>query len=274
MAMATWSPPATWQAIDLISDLHLCAAMPNTTQALLRHLRATDADAVLFLGDVFEVWIGDDQAQSAHEASVLAAIAEVGRRRWLGWLHGNRDFLFGSRARSLAGMHLLPDPTVVRAWGSSVLLSHGDALCVGDQDYQRFRAQVRALPWQAEFLAQTWALRDRQARFIRQESRARQRERPDPVDAADVDADQAARWLEDADAHTLVHGHTHRPGGHPLSCGKSRMVLTDWDVEADTSSPRSGVLRWTPRGFDRLQPMAPRPLASGASSPLLHTALP
>jgi UDP-2,3-diacylglucosamine hydrolase len=256
LPFAVWTPPPAWRAIDFISDLHLCAAMPATAQALREHLQATDADAVLLLGDVFEVWIGDDQAQSAFEQSMVEALAEAGRHKWLGWLHGNRDFLFGSRARSVAGLHLLPDPTLVRAWGTSVLLSHGDALCLADQDYQRFRSQVRALPWQADFLAQPLAERDRQARFIRQESRARQRERPDPIDVADVDPDQAVRWLDDADAQTLIHGHTHRPATHALPKGRSRVVLTDWDVEADTPSPRSGVLRWSQKGLERLAPMS------------------
>jgi hypothetical protein len=52
----------TWQAIDFISDLHLCASMPRTFDAWAAHLAHTPADAVFILGDLFEVWVGDDMA--------------------------------------------------------------------------------------------------------------------------------------------------------------------------------------------------------------------
>ncbi|MGL5948481.1 MAG: UDP-2,3-diacylglucosamine diphosphatase, partial [Aeromonas sp.] len=45
-----------------ISDLHLCAARPELTAALLAFLRgpARKAEALYVLGDLFEFWIGDD----------------------------------------------------------------------------------------------------------------------------------------------------------------------------------------------------------------------
>ena len=44
----------------------------------------------------------------------------------------------------LAGLAALPDPTLLSAWGQRVLLTHGDALCLADTDYQTFRAMVRS----------------------------------------------------------------------------------------------------------------------------------
>ena len=38
-------------------------------------------------------------------------------------------------------------------------MSHGDALCLDDTDYLRFRAQVRSPAWQQAFLAQPLAAR-------------------------------------------------------------------------------------------------------------------
>lgn len=276
-SIAVWTPPARWRSIDLISDLHLSEALPRTTQALLAHLQATDADAVLLLGDVFEVWVGDDQAPAGRfEAMVLEALAAAGRRLWLGWMHGNRDFLFGSQARARARLHLLPDPTVLQAFGTRLLLSHGDALCRADQDYQRFRRQVRSLPWQAAFLAQPLTEREQQARHIRQESRNRQSHRAEAGGWADVDADCALAWLSQARADTLVHGHTHRPGQHvllPTFDGEAhghaptpqgphqRWVLTDWDLDTGSADSRAGVLRWSARGLERL---APQRAADGA----------
>jgi len=58
--------PAAWQTVDLISDLHLQASEPATFEAWRHYMAHTPADAVLLLGDVFEVWVGDDAV--AHDA--------------------------------------------------------------------------------------------------------------------------------------------------------------------------------------------------------------
>jgi UDP-2,3-diacylglucosamine hydrolase len=211
---------------------------------------------------------------------VLDALAAAGQRVWLGWMHGNRDFLFGSQARARAGLHLLPDPTVLQAFGTRLLLSHGDALCLADEDYQRFRLLVRSQPWQAAFLAQPLIERERQARHIRQESRSRQSRVAEAGGWADVDADQSRAWLSRARAQTLVHGHTHRPGQHVLQAisewGRSepipipphgavqRWVLTDWDLDAGAAESRSGVLRWSACGLERVPPQGT--VAAGRST--------
>ena len=56
---------------------------------------------------------------------------------------GNRDFLIGAAMLQACGALALADPTVLVAFGQRTLLSHGDALCIADAAYQRFRAQVR-----------------------------------------------------------------------------------------------------------------------------------
>ena len=53
-----------WRCIDLLSDVHLHADMPRTFAAWRDHLLSTPADAVPILGDLFEVWVGDDAAGS------------------------------------------------------------------------------------------------------------------------------------------------------------------------------------------------------------------
>ena len=48
--------------IFFISDLHLSPRSPGATALFLRFLagRARQAEALYFLGDLFEVWVGDD----------------------------------------------------------------------------------------------------------------------------------------------------------------------------------------------------------------------
>jgi UDP-2,3-diacylglucosamine hydrolase len=72
---------------------------------------------------------------------------------------------------------------------------------------------------------------------------------------ADVDGAAAVAWLQATGSHTLVHGHTHRPGSEVLAPGYMRHVLSDWDC--DMSPPRAQVLRLTRDGFSRIKAAAP-----------------
>lgn len=249
--------PVGWRSIDVLSDLHLSTALPRTAQAFAAHLDATEADAVLILGDLFEVWVGDDQRHEAFENDCLDVIARAARFRWIGFMAGNRDFLLGSAALEAAGMHGLADPFRLDAYGRRYLLTHGDALCLGDVDYQRFRREVRQARWQREFLARSFGDRCILAGRIRAESRSRKAAAPGSEEWADVDAKAADDELARADSDVLIHGHTHRPGDHLLPSGRTRHVLSDWDL--DGHAPRSQVLRIDRGGVRRVSPQWVRP---------------
>ena len=235
-----------WRCIDLLSDVHLHAAMPLTFEAWRSHLLNTPAEAVLMLGDLFEVWVGDDQRCNGFEARCLQVLQAASRQRLLVFMPGNRDFLIGDAMLADAGLLRLADPTVLLAFGQRWLLSHGDALCLSDTAYQQFRQQVRTPAWQQHFLAQPLALRQQQARAMRDASAAHQARLP-AADLADVDEATAIAWLDAAAAPALIHGHTHRPASHALPGGRSRHVLGDWDLDA--SPPRAHALRLTVSGL-------------------------
>jgi UDP-2,3-diacylglucosamine hydrolase len=253
-APATLAAPDDWRAVEFISDLHLSPATPRTTAAWQRYLRETDADAVFLLGDIFEVWVGDDSAQLAgFEADAAVTLADSARRRFTAFMAGNRDFLLGDALLARCGVRRLADPTRLDAWGHAVLLSHGDELCVGDTAYQRFRSEVRGAAWQQRFLSQPLADRRALARTMRDASEQLKRAAR-PEDWADVDDTAAAQWLREAGCTRLIHGHTHRPGRVPLADGLERVVLSDWDL--DHGAPRAEVLRLTPDGALHRLPVA------------------
>jgi UDP-2,3-diacylglucosamine hydrolase len=244
--------PAGWQCIDLISDLHLQAGMPRTFEAWRHHLLHTPADAVLILGDLFEVWIGDDAADEGFEHECAEVLRAAAARCWVGFMAGNRDFLVGGRLLDGCGVHLLPDPTVLAFAGRRYLLSHGDALCLDDEDYQRFRAQVRQPAWTARFLAQPLAVRRQVATQMREASEARKRTQG-PESYGDLHAEAALAWLRAARADAFIHGHTHRPADHALAPGVLRHVMSDWDLD-HARPPRAEVLRLTRDGMQRIPP--------------------
>src|SRR5690606_6723402 len=138
-AMHALQAPPSWRCIDFISDLHLHAGLPRTAHAFFNHLRHSRADAVFILGDLFEAWVGDDMRHEPFEAQCTAELAAAGKRLYLGLMVGNRDFLLGLDMAQACHAHLLPDPTVLEAFGQRTLLVHGDELCLADETYLRFR---------------------------------------------------------------------------------------------------------------------------------------
>jgi UDP-2,3-diacylglucosamine hydrolase len=232
--------PSRWRCADFISDLHLHAADSATFAAWAAYMRSTSADAVFILGDLFEVWVGDDAAyvKNSFESQCVAVLRETAARLALFIMQGNRDFLIGPDLMAQSQATALPDPTTLTFGGQRWLLSHGDALCVDDTEYQTFRRQVRSAAWQQSFLAQSLERRQAIARGIRETSESRKQ---GATAYADVDAAAARALLDANQAIQLIHGHTHKPGQHPLAAGRVRTVLSDWDANA--KPPRVEVVR-------------------------------
>lgn len=232
-----------WRAVDFISDLHLQASEPLTITAWQRYMMATSADAVFILGDLFEAWVGDDAAEpggDVFETKCAAILRQTASRVPVFFMRGNRDFLVGPSLMVQCGCTLLDDPAMLIFGGQRWLLSHGDAMCLADTEYLRFRATVRNDAWQQIILAKPIAERRAIARMLRNESEARTQS----TDVwFDVDTDAAIAALRSAGASHLIHGHTHRPADHDLAPGLQRMVLSDWDLTA--AKPRAEVLRLT-----------------------------
>ena len=146
--------PETWRTVDFISDLHLQEKETATFEVWQAYMQNTTADAVFILGDLFEVWVGDDAAEQhtflQRCATVLKACAT---KRQVAFMRGNRDFLVGTSFLNACNVIDLQDPTALNFASQKWLLSHGDAGCLGDTGYQAFRQMVRKPSWQNDFLA-------------------------------------------------------------------------------------------------------------------------
>ena len=242
--------PGDWTSVEFISDLHLAEDMPRTFALWADYLQRTEASAVLILGDLFEVWVGDDARHAGFEARCADVLSDASTRRTVAFMPGNRDFLVGADMLRDCGVLALPDPSVLVAFGERVLLAHGDALCLDDLPYQAFRSTVRSFAWQRDFLAQPLAQRRAEARRIREQSEQRKAAQAgEPW--IDIDKATAVRWMHEADTPTLIHGHTHHPAHEDLAPGYRREVLSDWDL--DHGGPaRAEVLRLRRAGLSRI----------------------
>ena len=220
-----------------ISDLHLSALRPEINALFFRFLDDTagKASALYILGDLFEVWLGDDQLDrdplARKVADALRDCAKSGVKVF--FMHGNRDFLIGERFALAANLTLLDDPTLIALNGidaeQRVLLLHGDTLCTDDVTYQTFRAQARDRAWQAAVLAKSYAERIAFAGKIREQSTTEKSRKAE--DIMDVSAATVGQVFRDWQYPLMIHGHTHRPATHAhevdgVRC--TRIVLADW----------------------------------------------
>ena len=213
------------------SDVHLAAHRPGAVAAFLEFLSGPvrRAERLYLLGDVFDLWLGDDDTREPHP-EVEAALAEtVASGTPIDLLRGNHDFLAGDAFAERTGCRLTEEPLSIEVAGERVVLLHGDTLCTRDVEYQAYRRHVRDPANQRAFLARPLEERLREAAGLRATSNTRSRLKPD--DITDVAEDEVARVLSEHGAAWMIHGHTHRPAVHRLDLETgpaTRVVLGDW----------------------------------------------
>lgn len=224
-----------------ISDLHLSPARPDITALFLRFLdaEASTADALYILGDLFDVWLGDDD-DSAFAATIKVGLKQLVKRGVpVYFMAGNRDFLIGARFASETGVTLLDEGSCISLYGSRTLLLHGDTLCTLDTGYQRFRKIIRAplvmrlLQW----LPLSWRMRI--ARRLRGASSTHQARTPAQLQPLDATHSAVQQVFAQTNAQQIIHGHTHQPALHVYGHGQRRWVMGDWYEQGS-------VLRITP----------------------------
>lgn len=229
-----------------ISDLHLDPAQPHVIRLFESFIEewAARAEALYILGDLFEIWLGDDdpRPQTQQLKNLLKHAAELSGGVFL--QRGNRDFLFGERAAAECGCTLLPDSLVIDLYGTPTLIMHGDQLCIDDVNYQQFRAVTRTAQWQREFLSQPFEKRVELAQGYRDQSREQTRNKPEAI--LDVNQEAVEAAMREAAVMNLIHGHTHRPETHQFALDggeATRLVLGDWDESARVLIVEPGQLQ-------------------------------
>jgi len=230
-----------------ISDCHLDAGRPEVTNAITEFLqqRATTARYLYILGDLFEVWLGDDDPAPEH-SRVIEALRQLASEVEVFFIAGNRDFLLGQAFARTVNLTLLNEPHILQLGTHRVVLIHGDTLCTDDQDYQQFRSMVRSAKWQSDFLAKSLEERQRIAAQLRADSADAMTQKS--IEIMDVNPLAVQDCFKANRASIIIHGHTHRPAVHQYNSDLSRIVLGDWGREPS-------YLSWTlEQGFDLSDP--------------------
>lgn len=226
-----------------ISDLHLDPERSDIQDCFDQFINSCldsttdrnqiEIDAVYILGDLFELWIGDDASIPIYQHAVrqLKRLTDNGIKLFV--MHGNRDFLMGTEFEKATGCLLIPDLYHLTIQSETFLLSHGDIFCTDDVEYMKFRKMVRDPVWKKKFLEQSIAERIRVAQTMREESKHRGLEKQ--AEIMDVNQDTVESIMLEENVNTLIHGHTHRPATHNFLLKNKtarRIVLPDWQPDA------------------------------------------
>ncbi|RPG51178.1 MAG: UDP-2,3-diacylglucosamine diphosphatase [Gammaproteobacteria bacterium TMED1] len=212
-----------------ISDLHLDESRPDVTEAFFSFIKnvANRAEGFYILGDLFEVWLGDDN-NSVLNQNIISALKALSVPRFI--MHGNRDFLIGKTFCQQTGFTLLPDPTRVLLFDRPVLLMHGDSLCTRDVEYIKVRNILRNPAFQNDLLSKS--LQERMVIASGARNQSKEHTRQTKIDIMDVTHEEVISEMQQHEVQLLIHGHTHRPDTHyvPEVLGQ-RAVLGDWDTQ-------------------------------------------
>jgi Uncharacterized protein conserved in bacteria len=160
--------------IYFISDLHLSSVESPTTKSFFDFLdnKISTPTSLYILGDLFEVWIGDDD-DSELAAVIQSKLSDFARKgNKLFFIAGNRDFLLDKSFAASADIEILEDPFTMTFNEMKIIISHGDFLCTHDSEYMDFRKQVRSHAWKDDFLSKPLEERKRIADGMRDASKS------------------------------------------------------------------------------------------------------
>ena len=220
----------------IIADIHLQPDDAHPINHAFYHFLDTDAthaDTLYILGDLFEMWVGDDIGLEQYKTVVkkFAELTSSGLPIYL--LFGNRDFLMRRAFWKETGIQPIYEPYELNLHGHKLLMLHGDKLCTDDKSYQRARKILRNPIVMWLFLKLTKKKRLEIGNRMREKSKKFNQNKSENI--MDVNEPAVLTLLEHyPDVTDLIHGHTHRPAKHLIEMNgtnKTRWVLGDWRPE-------------------------------------------
>jgi len=215
-----------------IADLHLSENHRHISDAFFAFLEkeANNAETLYILGDLFEVWVGDDEhTPLMDEVALKLTQFSVKNNVKIYYIHGNRDFMIGKHYAKQASMTLLPEHTEIDLYGTKTLVMHGDTLCLFDKNYQRMRKVLHNPVMQFIFNCLPLALRKRIGWKIRTASQSKKVYKN--TNMMGVTEQEVVRLMELHNVQRLIHGHTHQAKVHDIIANEKnaqRFDVGDW----------------------------------------------
>lgn len=229
------------QKIHFLADLHLSEQTPNLTELFKNYLHSLDSNVknIYILGDLFDVWIGDDFLDYQNDQNYYFEICKFIKNIKLVkninfyFLRGNRDFLVSQKFSEYSGIEILPDTYFFNDFPNlqtQIIISHGDEFCTDDLPYMQFRNLCRTKQWQQQILAMSIPQRLALAQQIKSQSEADKNGIYKDINVASFN-EFISDLNNSANNIIYIHGHTHISGEHNYKIADKnvkRWVLADW----------------------------------------------
>lgn len=235
------------EILHFLSDLHLSEQTPKLTELFKNYLNNLDSNVknIYILGDLFDVWIGDDfldYQNNTNDNNYYAEICKFIKNIKLSkninfyFLRGNRDFLISSKFTDFSGIQILADRYFFDNFNNynlQLIISHGDEFCTDDLAYMQFRNLCRTKQWQQQILAMSIQQRLALAQQIKSQSEADKN-----GIYKDINEQSFTEFINNLNNKNntnnniiYIHGHTHISGEHNYKISQKnvkRWVLADW----------------------------------------------
>lgn len=131
--------------LAFVGDVHLDHGDPQLEPFLawLDRLSASCAD-IVFIGDLFNLWLGDRRLEGAHQTAVVERLIAL-RRAGVAvrYIEGNRDYRIAAAYAGVAFDEVASEGLVCERGGTRVWAAHGDLANTTDRQYRLWRRVSR-----------------------------------------------------------------------------------------------------------------------------------
>jgi len=221
-----------------VSDVHLQPEDEHPINQAFYHFLEHDAhqaEALYLVGDIFEMWVGDDIGLKTY-ATAVAKLKQLTQQGLpIFYLFGNRDFLMRRAFWQATGIKPLKEPALIHCYGLEILLVHGDSLCTDDVEFQKMRRILRH-PWVTWSFLHLLPKSKRLATGNKMRAQSKQYNQNKPENIMDINQTSLENLMQHyPNCQQIIHGHTHRPAHHSFTLNgqlKHRWVLGDWRPDA------------------------------------------
>jgi len=142
-------------SVLFVSDIHLSPESVDRQKTFLLFLEChKDAEAIYFLGDVFDYWIGPKHLDLPDYQLVLEGLRRLTQKGLsLYFIPGNRDYFVDKSFTKKTGVKNVGEAVTLDLNGHRVHLCHGDFLYNRNPKYSAYRRMMRFSILQKAYLS-------------------------------------------------------------------------------------------------------------------------
>lgn len=129
-----------------IADSHLSDPGEPSYEALRTLLNRCmeTMDSLVILGDLFELWVGDNQILLSQHESMLDIFYKIrAKGKSIYYLKGNHDFILGKTFEDQIGAEIYEEEAIIEWDGYRFFASHGENIDKKDHGYRVLRKILR-----------------------------------------------------------------------------------------------------------------------------------